>query len=399
MYHLLRFTVRYGPQIGGWVLTNRGPLAEIIERFSGAVAGSFTGGTQRLDRIGGALVAVEGNQREVIGLLHRHEDKLDGVGRAVEGLAAGQAGLAESLDLLTSLSAVTLGFSVLTPVLLLSQFRILHRRFDSLSREVKAIQERLDLRNSAELNAGLTFLAQSAGDGADCETLLQQALMELTRADLYYSAFLESELAKGGQSDRDLLWLLTRHLTMAVLGLAACHLRRKEPRRAEATLRKGMATMIEHAAAVFGRTVGSDPMRYLMPAMREHGATLEGMAELYRQAGHAGILASANGSTSDFFEGQRGRLANAADPVFYKGSTVARLRAELAEATAAVEEVNRVQGLWLTLRHCAKTGVDYSELERRILADLEASRPIPGECYAFFHGAETEANAPAKSQG
>ncbi len=157
-----------------------------------------------------------------------------------------------------------------------------------------------------------------------------------------------------------------------------------------------METMRLHATAVFWRTVGPDPMRYLMPAMREHGATLEAMAELYRQAGHAGILEDASESASDFFEGQRVRLASAADPLFHKGRTVIRLRAELAEATAAVEEVNRVQGLWLTLRHCLKEGTNYLDLERQILADVEGRAPADGSCFAYFPGAADRSSTPTR---
>lgn len=94
MHPAFSFTVLYGPQIAGWIFANKEPLAATFDRFGGAVAGSLTGGTQRLDRIGGTLVALDGNQREVIGLLHRHEDKLDGMGRAADGRAGRTGGIA-----------------------------------------------------------------------------------------------------------------------------------------------------------------------------------------------------------------------------------------------------------------------------------------------------------------
>ena len=98
--------------------------------------------------MGAALVARRRDgQCEVIGLLHRQDGRLDDIGRAddaVRGVAEGQASPADSLGLLTSHSAVTLGFSVLTPAILLLQFRAINGRLDGLKREVKAIQVRLD---------------------------------------------------------------------------------------------------------------------------------------------------------------------------------------------------------------------------------------------------------------
>ena len=141
-------------------------------------------------------------------------------------------------------------------------------------------------------------------------------------------------------------------------------------------------------------------MRYLVPAMKEHGATLESLAELHRQAERAGALETEPGrSAVEFFEDLRGRMGSARDPWFGKASAVRRMRCELAEATAAVEEVNRIAGLAPTLDHCERLGLGYLELEREILADLRTRAPAEGHCYAYFPTAgDTPGEAVAASR-
>ena len=256
---------------------------------------------------------------------------------------------------------------------------------------VGQIQVRLDTKYSSELDAGLTKLsiARSGGhlDVATAREFLREACGRLIDSGAYYAGQLGAELSAGPRANRAFAWLLARHLAVAALGTAACHLRMGDSGLAAGALRRALPPLRKHAAAVFARTVGAgaSPMRYLMPAMKEHGATLESMAELYRQAEQAGALEPApRRSAVEFFEDLRGRMGAARDPWLGKASAVRRMRCELAEATAAVEEVNRIAGLVLTLDHCAARGRDYLELEREILADLRGRAPVEGSCYAYF---------------
>lgn len=399
MHPALLFTARYGPDIAEWLFANRDRIGSGFERFGAPVFDTLSGRSRDIERMGATLVSQQRNgQSEVIGLLHRQDGRLDDIGRAVDGVAdavrgvaEGQAWLADSLGLLTSLSAVTLGFSVLTPAILVLQFRALSGRLDGLARAVKAIQVRLDTKYSSELDAGLTKLSiAGAGghrDGATAREFLREACGRLIDSGAYYAGQLGAELSAGPRANRAFAWLLARHLAVAALGTAACHLRMGDSGLAAGALRRALPPLRQHAAAVFARTVGAgaSPMRYLMPAMKEHGATLESMAELYRQAEWAGALEPASRrSAVEFFEDLRGRMGAARDPWLGKASAVRRMRCELAEATAAVEEVNRIGGLVLTLDHCATQGRDYLELEREILADLRGRAPVEGSCYAYF---------------
>ena len=90
-------------------------------------------------------------QREVIALLHRQGSQIDGIGTAVEGIAdtvdgiaVAQEAVSESIGVLTSLCAVNLGFSILTPAILLMQYTALCRRLDRLLRDMKGIESRLE---------------------------------------------------------------------------------------------------------------------------------------------------------------------------------------------------------------------------------------------------------------
>jgi len=287
----------------------------------------------------------------------------------VDGIAVAQEAVSESIGVLTSLCAVNLGFSILTPAILLMQYTALCRRLDRLLRDMKGIQSRLDAMNVGDLNAGLTKLS-AAGEVTNAESLKKDFLLAA------------SDTLTDSQA-----WLVARHLMVASLGVAACHLRHQQSALAMKAIKKALGPLRNHAAAVFRRTVGAgaSPIRYLMPGLKEHGVTLESLAELHRQAEHAGVLDGARKqSATEFFEDLRGNLASAQDPWFRRTSTVQKRRCEFAEATAAVEEVNRIQGLVLALCHCGERGLDYFTLEWEILADVEARSVAPGSCYAYF---------------
>ena len=68
--------------------------------------------------MGPALVSLQNGQMEVIGLLHRQSDSLGQISAAVDQVLTGQQAIAGSLNMLTTLSMVGLGVSVLSHVAL-----------------------------------------------------------------------------------------------------------------------------------------------------------------------------------------------------------------------------------------------------------------------------------------
>jgi hypothetical protein len=179
--------------------------------------------------------------------------------------------------------------------------------------------------------------------------------------------------------------MLARHLTISVLGEVAVYTQLGEAGLAVKSLDLGLVPLRQHARSVFERTVANKPSTFLMPAMAEHGFTLEVLAELYRQARHAGVLDDKPVATAaDLFELLRGRWGEASDPLFGKAKKVHRLRAEFAEASTGIEEVNRLQGLALIIGQFDRTGQSYRDLSHQILEAIEAQRPAEGTCYAVF---------------
>ncbi|WP_439626851.1 hypothetical protein [Gemmata sp.] len=386
MYPLLAFAGAYGPNIASWLLAHSGELGDAAARIARPVMAAITDPSSSLDRIGSALVAQNADRQEVIGLLHQHTTQLDGISAAVVGVGQAVGHVGQAVGVLTSLTMVGLGVAALSQAHIAFQFARLTERLKRLEAEVQEIKETMHAGFRGEMSAGLIKLksaldAQAAApDRADA--LFRQAINNLTDSMAKYV-----ELLRGGLGSRNphTEWVLARHLTVSTLGQAAAHTRLGEPGSAVQALRFGLPSIREHTRAVFRRTVGEKPGTFLMPALSGHGITLDVLAELCRQAGHAGVLEKSTRVTaSDVFESLRDRLLDVTDPWFFKTSKVERLRAEFAEASAAVEEVNRIEGLALTIEQCERTGHDHTSVVELILRAIEACRPDEGACFAVF---------------
>jgi hypothetical protein len=386
MHPLLAFAGTYGPNIASWLLAHSGELGDAGARIARPVMAAFADPSASVDRIGSTLVSIQNGQTEVIGLLHQHTTQLDGITTAVDGVGRSVENVAQSIGVLTSLSMVGLGLSVLSQVHIAWQFAALTNRIKCIDNRVQAIQEMLEQKEHAHLDAGLIKLekAETRSDPKWSHDFTAGALSDLTDSRANYARSLSNQLAKPTAGEPAHLWMLARHLTTALLGEALCHLRLGQPDLAVAVLRSGLCVLTRHATAVFDRTVGTNPTRFLIPAMAEY-VTLERMAELYRQARHARGREDARPNTAaDVFESLRSGLARTANPVLFKSRKVQRLRVEFAEASAAVEEVNRVHGLALVIDRCAQAGRDYTEVTAQVWSSVEARHPTEGGCFAVF---------------
>ena len=116
MHPLLAFAGTYGPNIASWLLAHSGELGDAGARIARPVMAAITDPSSSLDRIGSALVAQNADRQEVIGLLHQHTTQLDGIGVAVDGVGRAVDNVAQSIGVLTSLTMVGLGLSVLSQV-------------------------------------------------------------------------------------------------------------------------------------------------------------------------------------------------------------------------------------------------------------------------------------------
>ncbi len=389
MHPMLVFAARYGPTLAPWLLAHSGELGDAAARLTRPVMAAITDPTASIDRIGSALVAQQNGQTEVIGLLHRQADATREVAAAVDGVRDAQEAIAGSANLLTSLSMVGLGMSVLSHGVLSIQLVALTRRLDRLASDVRQIRTMLQAQHRGELTAGLTALQNGidvlASDPPQATRFFDNAIGKLTGSSANYAEQLRGE---AGSGNHDYLWLLSRHLTVSALSEAACQLQLGHPTLAVRSLETALVRLREHAQAVFARTIETDPIRFLIPAMAPHGVTLEAMAELYRQAGHAGAARADHPlSAAERFEALRGRLYAVRDPRFRTASVVRRLSSEWSEATAAIEEVNRVKGLALAIGTYHSPTRSYTELVNQILREVDVRRAADGGCFAVFPAA------------
>jgi tetratricopeptide (TPR) repeat protein len=378
----LVFTARYGPPLAAWLLTHRHELGEAYDGIAGRVSDALAGRAS-VDRVGKTLVAVRDGQTEVLGLLHRHTTKLDNLQAGIDGLWAGQQAVAGAVDLLTALSAVGLGVSVLSHVALGFQLNAINRRLGQLAVAVQQVKALLDAQHKAALAAGIAQLQKGVAVGRADESarLFEDAASKLTDSSANFAEQVQTHLRAGEAS---YVWVLARHLLVSALGEAAAHLRLGQREAAVLSLDKALPALRAHARRVFERTVGADPAALLMPALAEHGITLEAVAELYRQAGLAGATDGGPVSAADMFERLRGKLPSASDPLFFRERRVRQLRAAFAEATAAVEEVNRVQGVKLAIQAYHTPDRTYDALADELLRQTEVTAPPDGAVLAFF---------------
>ena len=106
MHPALAFAGTHGPQLASWLLAHAGELGDAFARLSRPVTAAVTD-PAALDRIGSALVAQRNGQTEVIGLLHQHTTKFDGIAAAIDGVGAGQQALDGSSQVLPGLHALS----------------------------------------------------------------------------------------------------------------------------------------------------------------------------------------------------------------------------------------------------------------------------------------------------
>ena len=195
-----------------------------------------------------------------------------------------------------------------------------------------------------------------------------------------------AELLTGTLSERtprrEVVRILFRHLAVALLGEVGCQvaLRRPEP---DKVIRDHLAVAGRYARAVFAQTVGDDPARFLCPGLARHGVSVEFLAELFRQASHAGAVDRPPCvNSSDLIEAWRGRLHAASDP--FRASTLARMRASVADAVGAVEEVNRLRGFALLVGRFDEQGTSFAERLAIVRREIAARQPNAADRFAYI---------------
>jgi hypothetical protein len=107
-----------------------------------------------LRRVGNMLVFGQADGSEkVLAFIEQTAPRVKHIEQAVEGLQAGQAALSASLGSLQALSMVTLGLTVLTPVVLGIAYMALNRRLGALQKRFADLHKKFDAAVKDDLDA------------------------------------------------------------------------------------------------------------------------------------------------------------------------------------------------------------------------------------------------------
>ena len=346
-----------------WLWQHRQEFGPVLNRLGDAgvfAQAALANPSGALRRVGNTLVFGQaGGGGRVLAFIEQTSPRIEAIEHAVDGLQAGQAVISASLSALQTISMVTLGLTALTPVVLGIQFGALNRKLSALEKQIAGLHKKFDAAIIADLRTGLDLLRHGqdfleAADRADAHNRLTAALPYCIRTMKYFSELLGSELNQK-RVNREVVRLLARHMSVAIAAVAACQIRLEKDQHAFAQSGDELELLRNATRWIFQETVARDPTPYMLPSLREHGITIDFMANLYQQARDVGALeASKDCSVSAWFEEHRKGIFHARQP--WMGWNTNTLRAQLGEAIAAVEETNRVVGLSRLVEQVRESG-------------------------------------------
>ena len=176
---------------------------------------------------------------------------------------------------------VTLGLTALTPVVLGAQFIAL-KRIGAIQKQIADLHKKFDAAMVADLETGIDLLAQGQsflgqGDQSNAHSRLNDAVPLCHRTMKYYAKLLGDNLQQA-KVNRDGIRLLTRHLSVAIAGVASCQIGLKQDQHAFDQSKQEIDLLRQAARRVFHELVARDPAPYLLPPMRENGVTIDYMA-------------------------------------------------------------------------------------------------------------------------
>jgi hypothetical protein len=338
-------------QLALWAWKNREQLKGVPRDAGEFVETHLSEKGDGVQRTGSTLRrrAADGSS-QTLAFLGQTAHQLADIEKAISGgVDAGQQVLsAASLQSLQSVSMVTLGLSAITPLILAAQFAYLRKRFNELQKDIRHLEQLLEDRYVSELESGLELL--ESGARQQNKSRIEGALQKCNDAAVFFANRVQNAI--GEQQDRRGILLLSRHLAVAVCGTTRCFVALEEDAEARKTLGARRSALRAAAKAVFQQTVAKDPERFLVPEL-SGDVSLASLVALFQQANDAGALdkgdplqeaVASQPSASQFFETMRGRLFKIKWGGLFKPKPKA-LKDELRDATACVEETNRVLSL------------------------------------------------------
>ena len=382
-----KLVLQAGPLVH-WLWQNREQFEPVFRRIGDFAAAAVSDPIGAVRRIGNTIVfgQPDGGSK-VIAFIEQTAPKLDRIEQLVTEVQAGQSAMLSSLESLQvgphalsssvaslqSLSMVSLGFTAILPVVLHMQFAALNKRLNALLQAVRSLTKKFDAGKIAELETGIELLRLGMGaheqqKGTDARQHYNAARRDCLHSVHYFHTLLSDQLAEKSPN-REEVRVLARHLSVAVLGVASCHIGLEDDGQAIAQIEAQIPLLQQAARWVFKETAGKDPARFLSLPIGSRVVSLAFMADLFQQAKQAGAVEAKRDYTpADWFEEHRGTISPFSGrlPFIGKSQYIDGLRRELLEAVAAVEEVNRVRGIELLAREVRAAG----ECNREVMGQL-----------------------------
>jgi hypothetical protein len=337
-----------------WLWRHRDEFQPVFQRLGDVgdfAQAAFSNPDSALRRVGNTLVFGQATGGEkVLAFIEQTGPQVESIQQAVGGIQAQLVPLSYSLASLQNLSMLTLGLSTLTPLVLGVQFLALQRRFRVLAKKIDVLNKKFDAAILADLRTGLELQRQGvdfleAADRLNAHHRLNDALPFCIHSMKYFCELLGGELNQP-KTQREVVGLLARHLSVAIVGMASCQIDLEQDQHAFAPAAHELGLLRQATRTIFQQTVARDPAPYLLPPLRAHGVTLDLMERLFQQARDAGALdPAADASVSAWFEAHLDAIFRARSPRLGTERWCRQLRSDLQEAIAAVEEMKRVVGL------------------------------------------------------
>ena len=354
-------------EIPGWI-DQTGALASHVVEHGGLA----------VHRIGSAIVFGDGTGgQQVLAFIESTGQQLGQIQNAINGVSATQAAISTSLGFVQQLSMLTLGVSVMSPLVLLTQNKYLSSQIKSLAAQVNEIKQLLTDEQVNQLYTGIHTLENVLAGGQSnphLSPLLPNAVRDLTLSAIRFDGNIRDAIkAKKPHAG---VRLLARNLAVATCGIARCYVQLGEDATARKEIEKRTDALREATRYIFQQTAGKETERFLIPELGKK-VLLVDLVEIFEQASLAGVLDETNKlqaqlhekATSDvFFESIRDRLFRG--NWWPTGPRPESLLAELQVAMGAVEELNRVLGLELFLAKLASR----DEKAAGVLDDVETRK-------------------------
>ena len=398
---LAKLALESGPLIE-WLWTHRDRFGPVLSKVGDFATTAVTNPDGAARRVGNTILfgRPDGESR-VIAFIEQAAPRLDNIEQLVleaEGgrqamisslaeMQVGRHAFSASVASLQSLSMVSLGFTAILPAVLHLQFVALNKRLDALLLAVRGLTKKFDADKVAVLKTGVQFL--KLGMDSHQQRRVPEArghynagLHGCIQSVHYFHELLSDQLAQKSPN-RDEVRVLTRHLSVAVLGAASCHVGLEDDGQAIAQIESAVPLLQKASGWVFRETVGNDPGRFLSVPIGQRYVKLAFMADLFRQANDAGIVhGQRDYSPANWFEIYAGSITPLASRLPWgknnRNNYLTGLRGELIEAVASVEELNRVRGIEALIREVRAAG----ECNREVMARLREAvntQPAGGE--------------------